>query len=328
MQIPDEFMPRVLSGELMRKGAILQHVASGRIVGHLKEVGQLGLELSKLPINPAMTLFGQGIDLANNIYQSVQMEKIQKALGVLQVTSGVGAVASVATLGVSVVGFSVISNQLSKMDSKLDIVACELHDVRKTLQHIDIKWESLTMGNLVSASERLMIGEDAVDLNRKTTLLNESNREFSRLRSYFFSFIKNLNLALNPSFTIMQVRDVFSRYYACAIGQLHSEFLLGDLNSYRKTLDLINGQLNSLADFDAIDLFRVRCDHGAPLDIYFDHQQLAEEVRSFVAYTKETVDRIESYDIELDYIERNGIKPVDYIEFLKEQESGLVFIPV
>ena len=325
MQIPEQFLSRILNGELVRHGAILQDVASGQIVGHLKEAGQLGLALSQFPMSP-FGLITETVNLAVNVHQSAQLRKIQQAMEVLQISSTIGAVASVASMGISVAGFAVVMKRLKRVETKLDSVAGEIQSIREVLEQCNLKWEAMTMSKLTHASERLITAEEATA--RKCDLLTEANSEFSRLRHYFYILLSELRPSFNADLGIGQVRELLSRYFVAAMGQLHSEFLLNDLNAYRKTLSLVHEQSKALTDFTALDVFRNRSDSRPPLDINFDHKQLMDEVRGLKLYVTETVDRIESSHVELDFLEQNHIAPTEYLDFLKKQELNLVLIPV
>jgi len=324
MQIPEQFLSRILNGELVRHGAILQDVASGQIVGHLKEAGKLGLVMSQLSMSP-FGFVAEGANLISNGAQNIQLRKIQQTMGVLQVSSTIGAVASVASMGVSVVGFTVVMKRLKRVETKLDSVAGEIQSIRKVLNQCNLKWEAMTASKLTHASERLILAEEAT--TRKSDLLIEANSKFSELRHYFYILLSQLKPTFNADLNIAQVRELISRYFVAAMGQLHSEFLLNDLNAYRKTLSLIHEQSKTLTGFTVLDVFRNRSDSRPPLDINFDHKQLMDEVRGLKLYVTETVERIESSHVELEFLEQSHIAPVDYLEFLKNQESNLVLIP-
>ena len=324
MQIPEQFLSRILNGEVIRHGAILQEVASGKIVGHLKEAGQFGSTLSQLPVSPLGALTDVA-SLAANMHPNIQFKTLQQAMEVLQLSNTIGAVTSVASMGVSVAGFAVVMNRLKQIETKLDAVANEIQSIREALEQSNLKWEAMTMSKLSHASERLITAEAAT--TRKNDLLTEANSEFSKLRHYFYILISALRPPFNAELNIEQVRELLSRYFVAAMGQLHSEFLLNDLNAYRKTLNLIHEQSKVLSDFTVQDVFRSRSDSRPPLDINFDHKQLIGEVRGLKLYVTETVDRIESSHVELDFLEQNNIAPIDYLEFFKNQEANLVLIP-
>ena len=55
MGIPSRFARGVLDGTLARHGCLLKDAASGRIVGHLKELAGLERALSLFPLNPLLS---------------------------------------------------------------------------------------------------------------------------------------------------------------------------------------------------------------------------------------------------------------------------------
>jgi len=293
-EYPKQFLQGINDGSIVRTGSQLRDV-SGRLVGFMKEVGPMD--------------------------SGSQM--VSELLGL-----NVSTASSVATLGVSAAGFADVIARLKRIESKLDSIAGDIRSVHELLKQMDIKWDMLTAGRLISASERLVTAEHATNQDRKNTLLNEANSEFSKLRGYFFSLISQLRPAFNADFNIEEVRDLLSRYFTAAIGQLHSEFLLNDLGAYRKTLNLISEQSKEITGFDVLEVFRERSDSRPPLDLHFDHKRLMGEVQSLKAYTTETTERVLSFNVELDFIEQNHISPADYLETLRNQEANLVLIRV
>src|SRR5262245_26542925 len=121
MEIPEKFLPAVTRGEVARSGCILKNVASGRIVGHLKQVGDLAPQL-------------------------------MQALGPLQLTSGVGAVASIAGLGVSVAGFALVLRRLGQLEHNLNEA---LGRLKAEVERVQLTLDLLNMAELRSAWEQL-----------------------------------------------------------------------------------------------------------------------------------------------------------------------------
>jgi len=319
MQAPVEFLSQLQSGEFIRYGAILKDAGSGQIVGHLKEAGNLASMMSQLPVSPL-----GAISTASGIVQNFQLKKIQETLNVLQMTVGVGAAASVATLGVSVIGFAVVLKKLKQMDSKLESMDGSIQAIKKVLDQLDMKYELMTMARLQAAVERLSLGMDATD--RQKALLAEANKEFSDLRHYFYLLISKLKPAVSPEFTVAETRDLLSRYFTAALGQLHSEFLLNDMPACRKSLRLIHAESLKVNQFKVKDAFRVRSDHRKMLDVEFDHKGLMGEVKGLKVITDETIARIDSSSAEIDYVERHQLNTIDYLEQLKKHEDGLVLV--
>jgi len=325
-QVPSEYLAQLLSGELVRYGGIIKSATTGQIVGHLKEAGNLGMVLSQLPSNPVSGMLDVA-KLASSGYEVFQLREISKAIEVLQLTSSIGAVASVATLGVSVAGFAVVINKLNKIESKLDNVASQLQEIRAILDEMNINWEMLTLSKMRSASERLKHAEFASTPSRRYDFLKESNREFAKLRHYFFCLLTRLGPARNPALQSDQGVDLFSRYFASALGQLHSEFLLNDHGAYKSTLKSIHDQCIEIRGFEVVDAYRSRCDNRTPLDVNFDFGQVMSQVKNIKDIVDESATRIDGFSVEFDYLEANNIQPVDYVAELKSMEENLILIP-
>src|SRR4051794_35485059 len=102
MEVPARFLADVIAGQVKRYGCILKETGTGKIIGHLKEVGRAAEALAGMPLNPLsgpaslLAQAGQWVDT------HAQLSQMKEALGRLQLIGTVGAVASVAGLGVSV----------------------------------------------------------------------------------------------------------------------------------------------------------------------------------------------------------------------------------
>ena len=111
----------------------------------------------------------------------------------------------------------------------------------------------------------------------------------------------------------------------CVMGQLYSEFLLGDISAYRISWELINKEVQEVSKFDKVKALRVRSD----VNLYeIDYEPLLNEVQSTSAILIETSQRIETMDTEAKYLQDNNIKPFDYIKELRAMNDGIMIIPV
>src|SRR4051794_32784562 len=119
MEIPAKFLQAVAEGSAERCGCLLRDAATKRILGHLKEVGQLPGLLSRMPL-PSVLGVGGVAQIGRWIDHHAQLKHIQVALDKLRLVSTVGAVASVAGLGVSVAGFAIVLNRLQRLESQLN----------------------------------------------------------------------------------------------------------------------------------------------------------------------------------------------------------------
>ena len=324
-QIPSEFIGLVDSGQLMRYGTVLKDVSSGHIVGHLKEVGELAKIISDIPI--PMNPISGAINATSNIAQNVQLHQISKTLESLQMVNNIGAIASVATLGVSVAGFAVVINKLNKLDEKLDVVLEKLDVVKKILEELQMKQEVLEFAEVKTASEQLHNALFSEDEQRRRELLTEANKTFHKYKNYYLKIAQSHNLCEDGKLPLEVANELYSRYITCVMGQLYSEFLLGDLSSFREAWKVINAEVMEISTFDKTKALRVRSDSSCSNLYETDYDTLLNQVTNTNAILVETSRRIETMETEAKYLEANNIKPFDYMRELRNMDNGIILIP-
>lgn len=324
-QIPSEFIGLVNSGQLVRYGTILKDVSSGHVVGHLKEAGELSKILSELPI--PMNPISGGVNVASNIAQNFQLHEISKTLESLQMINNIGAIASVATLGVSVAGFAVVTNKLNKLDEKLDVILEKLDVVKEILEELQMKQEVLEFAEVKTASEQLHNALFTEDEQRRRELLTEANKTFHKYKNYYLKIAQNHNLWEDGQLPLEVANEFYSRYITCVMGQLYSEFLLGDLSSFREAWKLISKEVMDISKFDKVQALRVRSDNNVSNLYETNYDTLFNQVVNTNTILEETSRRIETMDIEAKYLEDNNIKPFEYLKELRSMDDGIILIP-
>jgi hypothetical protein len=330
MQIPAQFLFGESVGKIVRYGTILKDVDTGRILGHLKEAGEMGKFFSDIAVNPI-----KGVaDIALNIDQSIQLRQLQgsvqdikQTLEQLGLVTNVAALASIAGLGVSIAGFAIVSAKLNKIESKLDEMAVDITAIKKGLDNLNIKWDAMSEARLQTAGECMLVAERATTEGRVLELAKEAASEFAKLRHYYSNLLRTRGLFSDISLPIEQLYELIARYTYTCLGVLQAEFLTGDLGAYRKRLELIQKDYSDLVLFNPRELYQNRCDQLGPLPVGHDFEALSTSVVGLDAYVRETAARIETATIELDYLDKNNISAQEYIETLRNHESGLVLIP-
>lgn len=319
-EVPAEFIPKVASGELLRYGAILKDANTGLIVGHLKEAGGLAESLS------ALTPIGA----ASQAGQHFQLAQIQNTLETLQMISTVGAVASVATFGICVAGFAVVNKKLNQLNSKLDGIIAEVEAIRELIEKMNIKWEAITLSKLQTASEQLTIAQNTKTLSRRNDLLERSCHTFIEFKNYYLNIIENHDFWTNSQLPMNSATEMYSRFITCCLGQLYSEFLLGDMSSFKTSWKIVNEKVSKISKFDKLLALRARTDQIAS-DILsmttVDRQQIATQVKEADSIASETCARVDTMIVEAEYLEKKGIEPFDYIEQLRCLQPDIILIP-
>lgn len=127
--LPAEFLLRFATGSVVRHGAILKDVATGRIVAHLQETGLLSTLVRSplaLAANPVAATVSAMSSLVGN-YQAYRIEKRVEELNLLVrglqgMQAAQLAVAGLG-LGVSIAGFLAVRKQIADVSIRLDRLA-------------------------------------------------------------------------------------------------------------------------------------------------------------------------------------------------------------
>lgn len=170
--IPAELMVRYFGGDIVRSGALLREVGSGRIVAHLQEA--TGLARLAGGLNP--------LDVVTQGVQIYQNEQIKAGLALIQNLGMANLALTGVSIGVSVVGFTVVKAKLDRIESGIDNLATaiervsrkvdgvrdhllrqELADLRAELRRIDVAWKeqpAVRIGQWRQGADRLLTIEE------------------------------------------------------------------------------------------------------------------------------------------------------------------------
>ena len=89
---------------------------------------------------------------------------------------------------------------------------------------------------------------------------------------------------------------------------------------------MIAGQLKTVCEIDAEETFRARVD-ALGLAPQSELEDLGDQVKATRDFCRETRDRISTADVEVRWVERQGLKPAQYLAQLAEApDEGVVLI--
>ncbi len=132
-----EHIPGLLSGQVVRYGAILKDASTGRILGHVQETGiaqkiiQSGLSFDPTGVTGL-------IGVAQNIAIARKLDAMQQALGSLQVVQYASLFSSVVGVGVTAASTAMILKRLSAVDDALSTIEASIGD-------LPTKWRELSL---------------------------------------------------------------------------------------------------------------------------------------------------------------------------------------
>jgi hypothetical protein len=324
MGIPAEFLQAVLDGRIVRYGCILKGAGpGGRIVGHLKELTGLSLALSGAPIGPALAGASGVAQIGQWLDTHHQLGQVRQLLKHLRLVSSVGAVASVAGLGVSVAGFAVVLLRLARLENGLNQ---GLDKLRAEVERLHLKLDLLQMAELETAWQHLGGAGRTDRPEREAELLKAADRTFQKYRNYYHALIAGLRPAARPQLSLPQVRELHGRYFACAAAELEANFLLHDFAQWYYRHDVIAGQLNEVCGPGANELLGERTD-ALGLVGPSELQELGEQAQVTHDACLESRDRILTAREEVRWLEGQGLPPADYLRALRAApEDGIAFL--
>ncbi len=323
MQVPSQFVGRVLTGEVVRHGCILKEVANGRIVGHLKEVGRASILLAEAPVNPLATGVKIVAQIGRWIDTHVQLKQIQLTLQRLQLISTAGVIVSVAGLGASLAGFALVLQRLSRLEQNLNQA---MQGLRADIERLHLRFDLLEMGELRTAQQQLDGARHCDQNGRATELLKDADRTFQKHRNYYYTLITELRPAYQPKLSLAQVRELYGRLFVCSLAELEANLRLGDLPQWHFRHAEITKQLEVACGVDDKEILRRRHD-GLGLATQQERENLKEQAVFTRDFCRENRDRIATAEEEVKWLERSGLSWEQYSRELEAApDEGVLLI--
>ena len=320
MQVPAQFIQAVLDGTARRYGCIIKDAATGRILGHLKEVGTWSNTASSVPLNPLTTAvqIGQWLDTRS------QLGAIRQTLSQLQMISSVGAVASVAGLGVSVAGFAVVLRRLDRLEAN---VGAAMGKIQAEVEKVRIKLDMLEMAEIRAAWEQLAGARQSADASRPGELLKAADQTFQKYRNYYYSLLREVRPMERSEVPVAAVRELYGRLFACGQAELEANLLLGDFEHWYFRHERISAQLVEVCTIQPTAVFRARADAGGLLTST-ELGELQGEIVMTRDFCAESLARVMTADQEVRWLEAQGTAPEDYLAILRQApDVGIVMVP-
>ena len=320
MEIPAALLRAVIDGRAVRYGCVVKDGATGRILGHLKEVGRLSETLASIPLGPVTTAvqIGQWIDTHG------QLRHIRQTLDHLQLISSVGAVASVVGLGVSVAGFALVLRRLDRLESGLNAAMGKLQSV---VERLHLKLDLLQMAELRTAWEQLTGADRTTPGGRRDDLLASADRVFQKYRHYYHALIRELAPVMRAELPLPQARELYGRFFACCQAELEANLALGDFDQWFFRHDRITAQCTELGAVAARDIIHTRID-GSTLFTDAERTVLGQDAVLTAEFCRENRVRLATSDAEARWLEKAGIAPAEYLGELHQiSEPRLIFVP-
>jgi hypothetical protein len=271
------------------------------------------------------------LNLAVEAVQSGQLAMIQRTLNSVQSLATVGAVASVASLGVSIAGFAVVLAKLNRMDGKLDKMLGETARLRGLVENLGVKVDALPMSQLRARLEEVGMARRYKPVRRRDSL-RDSVERLAELRHFYGSLLASPDFCSLGTDNLLALTDTHERLVAACQGELYAEFLLGG----DPGLMAARWQLQQ-AIFDAVawnsperlyDL-TAQGDRDAGVFMVTRPEDRLAKVQALAAIREESIARLESMPLLTKHLADRGVTSDEYMRALDEQErtdSALIIL--
>ena len=318
-QLPSQILQGIIEGLMRRNGSVIQDVLTGQVLGHLKEVGTWAQLASSLPVDsPA----GGVVRLMEWVDTHHQLDGIAKTLGHLQLLSSVGAAASVAGLGTSVLGFHLVLHRLDRLEQN---VHASLEGVRAEVERLHLKTDLLQLAELHAASEQLDGARRHLHESRSHELLKAAEQTFQKYRNYYYLLLREMRPQEKSVVPLASVRRLLGRLQSSAQAELEAHLLLSDFYQWRFRHERISAQLAEVCHCDPKTAVRARTDGLLTGDEMKDLGDEAIMTRDFCA---ESNARTQTAVSEVDWLEREKVTPDEYLRGIAQApDVGVVMVP-
>ena len=152
-EVPSKFLAKYATGHVKRIGANLVNSNSGRIVGHLQEAGRLSANLSG-GLNPIV----QSGQLASSLAANAQLHQVKKMLSGLQMMTSATLAVSAINLGVSVLGFAMVTRRLNQLGGQIERLEGMLTSTHQLLAETNLRQRARDRAQVMS---QIALAEEA-----------------------------------------------------------------------------------------------------------------------------------------------------------------------
>jgi len=326
-----QYLPGLANGTLKIVGAMIKSTATEQVVAHMQPVGGhlIDSALKATATGSSLGPHAAMVQLASSLASNVQLGHLQRTVNSIRLISQVGAVASVAGVGISVLGFAMVLAQLKTMDAKLDSLLSSFDAIRQGVEGLDRKLDLLTFARFKSAADLIQIGAKSTDPSQRQDQLLDAAKAFGQLRAYHVILLRESPL-VQSDLPLDVANEAYGRFLAACSGELRARMLLNDLGGYREAAEQVARDATAILTVDALTTYRLRVSTSAgqtPLD-YHTMAGSDQAVKMVCDDLAEARDRIASCVEIGHYLTDHQLTPLAYLEGLEAfKEPDLLFLP-
>lgn len=299
---------------------------TGRFAAALTPTPGLAQKLAALPLDVEQA--------RNQILASTDLSALQGPLEHLHLLSSIGAIASVASAGISLIGFAATLHRLNRIERQLDELITEVEEIRDAIRSIGIEQSTLRRARLAAAHSDLERALAASTNKARHELAQDARRLFQEARLCCLELWKQVGPWQTPSFELGPALELQGRYTAAAIGELQAQFILEDAGAFQHACRSASNDVAQYMAIDVIEAFRCRADSGCISFASSENQRsehalyisqgldvLAEEVQAAASTTNVTAQRLLAFENDALLAEQLALPSHELLIALSESKS-------
>lgn len=299
---------------------------TGRYAGAYYPVmgNQVAQRVADLPLQPQRAM--------EVVQESADLSSLAPALQQLQLLSSIGALASVANLGVSCVGFALVLQRLGRIEGKLDQLLGEVEYLKTTVDAIHTHVTALSMARVRAAGESLerALSADSASVRRES--VSQARSLFKESKALYLQLWERSEPMYSPTVPIVTAMEMQARYVTAAIGEIQAEFIGGDAGAYRLLVSDTVRDMDAKMKLNPIRVLRERsdaaCDAGPTALGTFQAElhTLSMNIRIARDTAIWTIRRVAGLADDIDTARQIGLEPFEMARLVRSVPDNGLFL--
>ena len=300
-------LPGLLSGQVVRHGAILKDASTGQILGHVQETGAAQKLLQAgLSFDPtgATGLIG----VAQNVAISNKLNALQQAFGTLQTLQYASLFSSVIGVGVTAASTAMILKRFNALDDALE-------RIEEKIDYLPAKWRELSLRSrlldVTTSVERL---QEAAVRSDSPKIISQVEKDLQKGFNHIHDGI--CSIVVDTKVSAGLLKTLLAGLALCGASDFKALVWLDEKGAAEHRAQLQFEKLLQLAFLMPRDELALRLGEDAELAIEISNE--CSEIRYRVACQPALVQRMKEH----------GIHGRDFIEQIQnETKEPLLFLP-
>jgi hypothetical protein len=295
---------------------------TGRFVAALVPSEGLQRTLSSLPLSPR--------EAVGQLTASASTSSLLPALQTMQLVSTVGALASVANLAVTCVGFALVLQRLSRIEGKLDEMLTKLDVLQDSVRQLQGHADALSLARLRAAGDSLDRAVSADSSAKRQELATHARELFQESRALYLELWRAARPWHQLKVPVQTALEMQGRYVVCAIGEIQAEFIGGDMGTFRHAVRSTIEDFSEHLSLDSATAFRSRsdasCAQAETLARFgLTIANLSAELRVANDVTVWTATRLDAFGFDADLPNELGVEPFEIVRAVRSAKGDGFF---